>query len=597
MRAKVLIVDDDRAQCDVLRELLAREGIAAETACNGMDGQRLLEASEFDVAIVDLWMPGIDGFALLEWIEQKTPWVVPLVLSGTQNLEDAVNAVRRGAFDFVSKPITDYSVFVQHVERALCHRRLMQSHQRLLDELQRKNRELEGRLEQLELAHSTLQIHARYVQDDLNRAMHIQQAMLPRRIPFADRVSASALYLPAGKVGGDLYDIFRIDDHRMVAYIADTTGHGVSSAMVTVFLNHVMRPSHNGNACNLNSPGAVLCNLNRVLHEEKLGPDMFVSLAYVVIDTHSYEVEYATAGHPPILVRKASGELEAVHVSAPALGINPNVAYTAARMQLSEGDALVLYTDGVPDARNADGSFFGQRRLRNVVTGTEASPETLTAAIAAALEEFCGRGDHFDDDVTVLVLGAQPQRTPFRLPERVQEAEPPAPTPEDVPVDVLVAHRAERLFISVLGAGTWKESQRVLELCRQACASHERSVVLDFSGCRHLDSTFLGALHTIAVEFDKRSECRFEVQNIPKDILREMSELGLTSVLMHFRPDALSLPKEMHRVDAPAPAGQDMSRLLLGAHEALVDADPRNADRFAAVLKLLHEQAERARNQ
>lgn len=596
MRARILIVDDDRAQCEVLRAMLAREGIAAETACNGVDGQRLLQAQEFDVAIVDLWMPGMDGFALLEWIEQTTPGVVPVVLSGSQDLDDAINAVRRGAFDFISKPVTDYAVFVQHVERALGHRRLMQSHQRLLDELQRKNSELASRLGQLELAHSILQAHARYSQADLRRAMRIQQAMLPRRVPFPERVSASAVYLPAGKVGGDLYDFFPIDHHRFAAYIADTTGHGVSSAMVTVFLNHVIRPAHNGGTACLDRPGAVLCNLNRVLQEEALGADMFVSLVYLVVDTRNYEVEYATAGHPPLLVRRAAGELEALHIPAPALGINPNVAYTSATVRLDDGDALLLYTDGVLDARNGQGSFFGARRLRNVAAETDPAPEALTKAVVDALREFCGRDGPYDDDLTILALGAQPQRVPFRAPEPICEDEG-EPVPGEVAVDVLAAHGGGRLFISVLGAGTWKESQRLLDLCKEACAGHERSVVLDFSRCRHLDSTFLGALHTLAVSFDARPECRLEIQNVPKAILREMSELGLTTVLMHFRPDALSLPKEMRHVDSPAPAGREMGKLLLRAHEALVEADPANADRFAAVLQVLHEEAEGPRNQ
>ena len=97
-------------------------------------------------------------------------------------------------------------------------------------------------------------------------------------------------------------------------------------------------------------------------------------------------------------------------------------------------------------------------------------------------------------------------------------------------------------------------------------------------------------LHNLAMSFEDEDACRFEIQNVTPPLLREMSELGLTSVLMHFRSTPVPLPSSMRPVDVEKPEDIELGRLLLLAHEALVEADPKNAYRFAAVLEVLHAQ-------
>jgi serine phosphatase RsbU (regulator of sigma subunit)/anti-anti-sigma regulatory factor len=497
--------------------------------------------------------------------------------------------MHRGAFDFAASPIDQYDVFVRQVHRALTHKQLQESHDRLLIELEKANLALQGRLAQLELAHHLLQSQAVAVQMDLDRAMRIQRGLLPRSLPFSERISVSTVYQPAGKVGGDFYDVFELDEDRVGIYVADTSGHGVSSAMVTMFLKRAFQPVRVTNGRReVVEPSQMLRDLNRVVIEEGLGLSVFITMVYLVVDTRTGEAAYATAGHPPFLVRRRDGTIERHRIAAPALGINPDVKYSQEGLRVAPGELIVLYTDGVTDLRNAAGAFYGIERLESLTAVVEPHADTVAAQVEQALDEF-GRGDRLTDDATVVVVGMEPQRVPFAA------AKPPEPRGDEAPVvagpGVSSASHDERTFVRVMGAGTWKESKEVADLCAQAEDAGARAIVLDFSECTHLDSTFLGALHHMAVEADKTPSCRFELQNIPGPLLRTMSELGLTTVLMHFRPDPLPLPPSMRPIHAATPAKAQLGQWVLQAHDALVEADPRNADRFAALLKVLHDQA------
>jgi len=592
MAGKVLIVDDDDLVRGTYQRFLTQAGFDVDAAGSGREAQERLAALEYDVAVVDLLMPEIDGFQVLEWMRAHAPDVVPVVLSGTASVDDAVRAVQEGAFDFVTKPVETLDVFVHCVQRAVDHKRLRDSHDRLLREVQQKNIELENRLGQLELAHNILQSQAVAIQVDLNRAMRLQRGVLPSKLPFSDRISLTAVYRPLAKVGGDLYDVFQLDDHRLGMYLADTSGHGVSSALLTIFLKHAVEGLRRSDSLErVREPAVVLGDLNRTILGEAFGQGIFVSMTYLVIDLDDGVMRYANAGHPPMLLRRTDGAIERLRQPAPVLGVNPDVAYTEDVHTLNPGDVLLLYSDGIPEARNVSGEFFGEEHLKEAFAAAEPHADAVAQAINKAVARF-SEGRQRTDDITLLVLGMEPQRTPFHGPEleepiRLAEA-------GQLGVKVHTARHDGRTFIGLSGAGSWRESQQVLDLCDRARADGETSIILDLSKCTHLDSTFLGVLHNIATSFDDAEDCRFELQNPSQALLREMSELGLTGVLMHFRHDPAPLPESMQLVEGSIPGGEEMGRLLLWAHEALVDADPSNADRFAAVLQVLHDRAKKA---
>jgi serine phosphatase RsbU (regulator of sigma subunit)/anti-anti-sigma regulatory factor len=588
MRSRVLIVDDEEAIRTTVQRFLSRNGLDVDTAAGGEEAIRLMGENPYDVAVIDLRMPDTDGFAVMDWMRRHAPGVVPMVLSGTSRVEDALRAVQQGAYDFVSKPLNRPDVFLQHIRRAIEHKRLMDTRARLIKELQTQNQTLENRNKQLELAHSILQSQAIAMQVDLNRAMRIQQGLLPKKVPFSDKLSISAIYRPMAKVGGDFYDVFQMDSHRLGIYIADTSGHGISSAMLTTFLKHAVQGLM-WDRDSSRSPGQILTDLNTTIVNESFGQGIFVSMTYLIIDIERMTLTFSTAGHPPLLLFRQDEDHRRLHKPGPVLGVNPRVIYTDEERMLKERDFLVLFTDGITEARNIDGEFFGEERLQHLIENTEKHTDTIARAVEAELARFT-EGRQHTDDFTLIVLGMEPQRAEFAQP--VEE-----PTISGIArrgVVVLTSRHDGRRYISIEGTGSWRESQQILSLCNDAHRHNESAIILDLSHCTHLDSTFLGVLHNISTSFEVEQKMKFELQNLPRTLLQEMSDLGLSTVLMHFRPEPVPLPEDMEPVEGGVPAEEEMGRLLLWAHEALVDADPSNADRFAAVLQVLHDQAKLA---
>lgn len=579
MKAKVLIVDDERGFRYIVSEILRDAQYDVRAVPSAKHAKVELTSGKFDVCLVDLKMPEIDGLALMQWMKDNAPDVVPVVLSATTDVDDAAQALRHGAFDFITKPVMDNTVFLKHIERAASHKHLREQNRALLTELQEKNSELEERYDQLKLAHSLLETQSEALQADLDRAVRLQEGLLPKVLPFSDRLSAATIYRPAGKVGGDLFDIIPLDDEHLAVYVADTTGHGVSSAMVTVFLKHAIRPTRGTDGQTILEPGEVLNHLNETLIERAFGHDIFISIIYLVLNVNTMEIAYATAGHPPMLVKHRDGSVQAHRLSAPAVGINRNVAYTTQSVRLEEKDMAVLYTDGVTEASDEDGNLFGLDRLQSVIKEAPSHADEIAAAIDRAVREFSPEQPNADD-ITVVVLGIEPQRGPFA----VHGDSPSSEAAPDRHDGVFFAEEKGRRFIVVCGAGSWRQSQRILEICQDTLDKNEGVIVLDFSKCFHMDSTFLGTLHNLSAKFDA-SAADFEVQNVPLSSLDEMSKLGLTSVLVHFRPDPLPLPESMEQVQIADLNRDSMGELLLRAHEALVEADPRNAERFAAVIE------------
>jgi serine phosphatase RsbU (regulator of sigma subunit) len=562
--------------------LLEQQGYQVEAEPDQARARERLKAARFDVLLFepnDTHLPE----DLLAWLQRECPTVTPLIVAA-DDPEAAALLVRNGAFDYVLAPGHSPDRFLQHVDRAVRHKELLDSHTRLVSELQNKTVELENRFGQLELAHGMLQAQAVALHSDLARAQRIQRGLLPKHLPFEDKISLSVLYKPLGKVGGDLYDVFQVDEEHLALYVADASGHGISSAMLTVFLKHAVKEVVAWRRSEpLCAPDAVLAALNQMIIEEAFEQGLFVSMTYILLNVNTLMMRLSSAGHPPVYLRRADGTLDRLRVPAPVLGINPKVQFACLDVQLKPGDNLVLYSDGITEARDESGAFFGEERLVKALNHTECHPDFIAAEIERSLLAFI-KDRHLADDITLAVLGAEPQRAPFYV--AWEEPRPTGPPPLSGG-KVLTAVHDRRTFISISGSGTWRESQHLVEVCERVKREGGGWIILDLGGCGHLDSTFLGVLHNVITGFEKDLLCRFELQNLPRTLLREMSELGLTSVLMHFRPDPAPLPESMRPLASTIAPGSEMGRLLLSAHEALVEADPANADRFAAVLKTL----------
>ncbi len=588
---RLLVVDDDVAFRQIIAGLLRKENYQVDEASDGKEACGLLQGKTYNVVIVDLRMPRMDGHELLRWIRENQPGVVVIVLSGTTSVEDALKAVSEGAFSFITKPLEEREFLYLEVRRAIEHGYLLKQQEQLLARLQQQAVELENRLAQLETAYSILQKHAAAVAYDLKQAMYIQQGLLPHQNPREDVFSVAALYWPPNKVGGDLFDLFPLQDRKLGAYIADISGHGISSAMVSIFLKHCLHPPRRGDKTHpLYQPDTALVKANRSFVSACFGQNMFASMFYVVVDPVSREIQYGSAGHPPAFLLHEDGSIDRLQGREPALGVFPSFSYTTQRVFARENDLLILYTDGVPESTNYRGELFGKERLAVPAGEDGANPSAYIHEMYDRLREFAG-GDTLSDDATIVAIGFKPQTEPYLLLCPSYKTKEESGENDEVITPLVETSRTNnRQYIKVSGFGSWREAERTRFLLEQALKNNTPSIVLDLGDCRHLDSTFMGMLHDFSKRCSEKKGVVFEVQHIPPKVLHEMTELGLSSLLSCFRPEPHTLPDGMQHVSVPENMTDEARRIVLHAHQALVDADPKNADRFAAVLKILEAQ-------
>ncbi|MDA1193764.1 MAG: PP2C family protein-serine/threonine phosphatase [Planctomycetota bacterium] len=231
----------------------------------------------------------------------------------------------------------------------------------------------------------------------LREAAEIQRGLLPVGMPALDGFTIAALSQPAEEVGGDVYDVARMDEHTVAIAVADASGHGLPAALVardiTIGLRMGLRSGQHATR--------LLENLSEVIHSSSLS-NSFVSVFYGEL-TSDGTLLYANAGHPPPLIARADG-VEALRWGDTVLGPTPRARFRRHVTQLAPGDTLVAYTDGITERRNEAGAFFGAERLAEIVArcrGTEPA-ETLARVLASA--EAFAPGTPWEDDASVLVI-------------------------------------------------------------------------------------------------------------------------------------------------------------------------------------------------
>lgn len=236
---------------------------------------------------------------------------------------------------------------------------------------------------------------------EMELAQRIQSRLLPRDVAMKG-VDIATRYVPVAWVAGDFYDFLLRGDEGIGILVADVSGHGVPAALAASMVKIAIRSQFE----NAGDPAAVLRGMNEILQGNM---DLqFVTAAYLYLDLPARELRYAAAGHPAMLVwHAAERRAEAVEENGLIMGVFPGSEYSTRRMRLNPGDRCLLYTDGIPEAPNAEGEEFGGERLMEFfVEHADAAPEAFCDALLAQVEAWCGRraGKEQPDDLTVLMV-------------------------------------------------------------------------------------------------------------------------------------------------------------------------------------------------
>ena len=473
-----------------------------------------------------------------------------------------------------------FNGMAESIER---HQRELERHQVDLEErVRERTQELSLSRDRLSGVCRVLEEQADVLQRDLQRAELIQRSLLPQSPPRLPGLRVQALYRPGRSVGGDLYDVVVIDERHVALIVADASGHGVSAAMLAVLFKLRQRTVEEASGAPLR-PAQALRELNASLHEVAPGPGMFVTAAYALLDTHTHEVVIASAGHPSLLWIDSAGEVRPLPRTGPALGLYRGATYDERRLTLAPEDRLLLFTDGILD----------------LVQGSPTTPGELGAWLHAQRDEAHERPileelyRHFSqgepvadpDDVTLLLLEVTPGASRF---DDASPIDLPAHRSDDDRFELTYASTEGANFLRLVGRGAWTDATAFFDAAESMLRT-ERPLVLDLTGCEHLDSTFLGTIHEVVVRADAAG-VPVELQGLGR-VAALFDELHMTLVLAHVRESAHPLPDSLLSVPSASPDRRLARQMrLLRAHEMLASLDEHNRDQFAAVVDALRDE-------
>ncbi len=235
------------------------------------------------------------------------------------------------------------------------------------------------------------------LEQELRVAQLIQQQFLPKKLPDLPGWQVAAFYRPAAQVGGDFYDFIELPDGAVGLVCGDVTGHGVPAALVMATTRSILR----GDAPRLVSPSKVLERANTLLHGD-IPSNMFVTCLFAVLDPRTGRIRYANAGHDVPYVHTADGVRE-LRARGMPLGLMPGMEYEEKEAVLAPGESILLHSDGLAEAHNAERQMFGFPRLKEMVA-EHAGGQELIDQLLTALDRFTPPGWEQEDDITLVTL-------------------------------------------------------------------------------------------------------------------------------------------------------------------------------------------------
>ncbi len=376
---KILVVDDEPDLEPLVRQRMRREIRSGRYsfvfAHNGVEALKELEDDDdIDMVLSDINMPQMDGLTLLQEIPKAKPNVRSVIISAYGDMQNIRTAMNRGAFDFITKPV-DFDDLRVTIDRTLRHI------QELRDALSVRDRLVA-------------------IQNELDVAKNMQQSILPTVFPSGAGYSVYGTMRPARNIGGDFFDLMRLQFDRVGLVVADVSDKGVAAGLFMMSSRTLLK----GAAVGKGHPGEVLTEVNSLLVEDN-ETGMFVTVLYSVFDPRSGRLTYASGGeNPPLLVRPDGSSEELPLTQGIVLGVAPNYDYMENSVDLAPGDSVIFVTDGVTEAMNEAQEPMGMQRVRDhFAQSPPKDPESTALAVIDVIKDFAGSAAQHDD-ITCLVL-------------------------------------------------------------------------------------------------------------------------------------------------------------------------------------------------
>lgn len=378
---RILVVDDTESNRDMLSRRLERRGFDVETARNGREALERVRSEPFDLVLLDIMMPEVNGYEVLEQMkgDDRLRFIPVVMISAIDDVESVVKCLELGADDYLPKPFNP-TLLRARVESTLAKKRL-QDQERL---------------------------YAQSLERELEIGRRIQRGFLPAEVPERPGWEIAVRFCPARQVAGDFYDAFELTSDRIGLVMADVCGKGVGAAMFMALFRSLLRAYADRAAVSPFSPAvgilleAIAATNNYIVRMHR-SAHTFASVFFGVLDPGTGVLNYVNAGHLPPLIVRTDGSMESLESTGPAVGLLENAPFEVSGATIPPGATLFTFTDGVTEARNGRRGFYDEERLHEVLVAGAGSASELLDHVFQSVRAYSGDALQ-SDDLTMMAV-------------------------------------------------------------------------------------------------------------------------------------------------------------------------------------------------
>ncbi len=378
----LLVVDDNEDNRRVLSRHLERQGHKVLVAENGRQALEMIKKQKFDLLLLDIMMPEMNGFQVLQYLKSKYTWrhIPVIMISALDDMESVVKCIEMGAEDYLPKPF-DPVLLKARISACLEKKRLREKEIAYLVQI----KEILGKLN-----------------NELAQAADYVKTLLPKPITEGI-IRTDWRFIPSTSLGGDSFGYHWLDDDNFAIYLLDVSGHGVGAALLSISVINVLR-SHTLPGTDFRKPDQVLSALNNTFPMEQHN-NMYFSIWYGVFNKLSRNLEYASAGHPPALLftDASSGkfQLEELRTQNLFIGCLPNLNFKKGICKVEGPSRLYIFSDGVYEITKEDGKVWEFEEFVEFMVQTTVKNRSVIESLLKYVQEL-SKTKTLDDDFSIM---------------------------------------------------------------------------------------------------------------------------------------------------------------------------------------------------
>ena len=391
MPDKILIADDEIVNRKLLANILKKENCELIEAGDGDEAIELALQELPDLILLDIMMPGKDGYEVCHELKRDSRSAdIPIIFfSARGETEDKIKGLELGGVDYVTKPFDKREVLAR-VKVQLKIRNLTKALKRANNDLIRKQKRID---------------------ENLKAGAEIQRSLMAINPPEAKTIEVVWRFMPCQRIGGDIFNILRLDEDHWAIYMLDVSGHGITSSMVAVSVSQMLQPRvgfllkkniEKAPYYEIVPPVEVLNEMDREYPIERF--DKFFTISYCILNVKDGTLRYSNAGHPPPVLLHKDGSLELLNEGGTIIGMGGLLPFEEGRRKLCSGDKLFLYTDGIAEYQNEDGLFYDEDRFFAELKRLK--DRLLSNIIDGVIESMMSFGNNTEpqDDISLLAV-------------------------------------------------------------------------------------------------------------------------------------------------------------------------------------------------